>query len=115
MKLYTLKKNSEFQKVFRNGISAANNFLVIYAYKRQPDNKEHSRVGMAVSKKIGKAVRRNRTKRILREIWRINNGNIKRGYDFVLVARAPIVELKYHDLEKGLLKLLKKMDLYNEG
>jgi ribonuclease P protein component len=51
------------------------------------------RVGFSVSKRLGTAVDRNRVKRVLREVFRANDQNLKGSMDFVLIARAPIVEL----------------------
>ncbi|MDA8234329.1 MAG: ribonuclease P protein component [Clostridia bacterium] len=115
MKVFTIKNNNDFQKVFGNGKSAANRFLVIYALPRNNDVEQISRIGIAVSKKVGKAVIRNIIKRRLKEIWRLNLKEVKEGHDIVVVARVPIVNVSYYELAKGFLKLIDKLGLRKEG
>ncbi len=80
----TLKLNSQFQKIYKSGKSCARPTLVLYARQNgQRDN----RLGITVSKKIGKAHLRNRAKRRLREVYRLNKASLKSGFDFVLVSR----------------------------
>lgn len=82
--LRSLTKRRDFDLVFKEGSSLASKNLVIYA---RPNELGFSRLGLAVSKKIGKAVARNRIKRLLREAMRTMSGDISLHYDFVFVAR----------------------------
>lgn len=82
--LRSLTKRREFDLVFKEGSSLASKNIVIYA---RPNELGFSRLGLAVSKKIGKAVTRNRIKRLLREAMRTMSGDISLHYDFVFVAR----------------------------
>ncbi len=80
----TLSLNSEFRRIYKSGKSCARPTLVLYARKSgQPGN----RLGITVSKKIGKAVIRNRAKRRLREVFKANSHILKPGYDLILVSR----------------------------
>ena len=73
-----LKKNKNFQTVYRLGKSYANRMLVVYILKR---NDQHSKVGFAAGKKLGNAVTRNRVKRLLREVYRLNQFQLIKGID----------------------------------
>ena len=77
---YTLKKNSDFRRLYAKGKSAVNPFLVVYCRR----NREGvNRLGYTVSVKLGHAVVRNRVRRRLREIVRLNSPKLKSGWDIV--------------------------------
>ena len=92
--IYRLKKNFEFNTVYRRGNSFANDLLVLYIFKnrRNKDNNMNSynKIGVSVSKKVGNSVVRSRCKRLISESFRLNYDNIKKGYDFVFIARNPV-------------------------
>ncbi|MGL5330057.1 MAG: ribonuclease P protein component [Peptostreptococcaceae bacterium] len=105
-----LKKDSDFRKVYKHGKSYANKHLVMYIL----DNKsEQSRIGISVSKKVGKAIIRNKVRRRIKEAYRLNiDENIKNGYDIVFIARIAIKDVDYQDIEKSMKHLVKKLDMY---
>jgi ribonuclease P protein component len=72
---------------------------------------DHSRFGFVVSKRLGKAVKRNKIKRRLREATRLRLPYIKPGFDVVVIARQPLGGAAYTELAYTLEKLLKKADL----
>lgn len=76
---------------------------------------EENRVGYTVSTKLGKAVTRNRIRRRLREIYRLNAPNLKKGYNIVVVARARSINGDYHKMEKAFLRAAKELGLLNEA
>ena len=106
--LKKLVSNKEFRKVFNNGKSVANRFFVIYC---MPKKQEVTRVGFSVGKKVGNAVSRNRTKRILREICRLNKHRIKNGYDCIIIARPRSAGEGFHSMETSLLTLAGKANI----
>jgi len=90
-----LSRNAEFERVYRQGRSHANRFLVLYAFPRAEDG--IARLGVSVSRRIGGAVDRNRVKRLLREAFAARREAIRSPYDFVIVARSEVRELAARD------------------
>lgn len=103
-----LKKNKEFQKVYRSGKSYANKFLVIYVLFT--DNNKN-RIGFAAGKKLGNAVIRNRVKRLLREVYRQNKIENNCSRDIIIVGRNAAVKAKYGDIEKAYKEICKKANI----
>ena len=106
----SLKLNSDFRRVYSRGKSAVSPCAVVYCRKNRLD---HNRTGYTVSKKLGKAVVRNRVRRRLREIMRLNNTRMRQGYDLVIVARQRAVEVTYQKLESDVLKCCEQLKLLN--
>lgn len=115
--IYRLKKNFEFMIVYRRGRSFANDILVMYILKnkknRDNDSGYYNKIGVSVSKKVGNSVVRSRCKRLISESFRLNYKDIKKGYDFVFIARKPLKDKSYFEVEKAMQNLLKKAGLYN--
>ena len=108
---YTLKKNSDFRRLYAKGKSAVNPYLVVYCRR----NREGvNRLGYTVSTKLGHAVVRNRVRRRLREIYRLNAPSLKSGWDIVVVARTRCADAEYHKLEKAFLQACDKLGLRKE-
>ncbi|MCR6545645.1 ribonuclease P protein component [Dehalobacterium formicoaceticum] len=103
---YRLKSPKDFRLTYKKGKSLVNPYLVLYFRKNQ---KNTYRIGFSVSKKVGKAVIRNRVKRKLREICRLNEKLFSIGYDYIFVVRVRSKDASYHKLEKNLLDLIHKM------
>lgn len=108
---HSLKENHLFRRLYRRGSSAANAYLVIYCRK---NGSEENRVGMTVSAKMGCAVRRNKIRRRLREIYRLNEEKFLPGYDIVVVVRTRGMEADYKQLQKAYLSLAGRMGLLRE-
>lgn len=86
-----LSRSAEFERVYRQGRSHANRFLVLYAFPRGGD--DAARLGVSVSRKVGGAVDRNRVKRLLREAFAARVAELPTGHDLVVVARPDVREL----------------------
>ncbi len=98
----SLKKNKDFQHVYRRGKSYANKLLVMYVLKNDSDT---NRLGISVSKKVGNSVVRHHVTRLIRESYRLQEEMFNSGLDIVVIARAGAKESTYHEIEKALLHL----------
>lgn len=107
--IYRLRKNAEFRAVYRRGKSFSNNLLVLYVYRNR---KNFNRLGISVSKKVGKSVIRNRIKRLIKESFRLNCDNFKTGYDLVFIARNASNNKDYSNISNSVKNLIKKSGLY---
>jgi ribonuclease P protein component len=101
--LISIRASKDFSRVYNRGRSKANPVLVMYVLS---NGKEYNRIGISVSKKVGKSVVRNRVKRLIKEAYRKYSGRIAKGYDLVLIARMQAKEMEYKDIEKWMADLL---------
>ena len=107
----SLKLNHIFRRLYRTS-GYADGLLVLYARKNRSTE---NRVGITVSKKLGKAHVRNRTRRRIREVYRLNEEKFCPGWDIVVVARSKAVDAAFPQLTKSYLTLAKKAGLLREG
>ena len=91
---HSLKLNHIFQRLYRTN-GQANGYLVLYARKNRTGT---NRVGITVGKKLGHAVVRNRVRRRLREVYRLNEDKFQAGWDIVVVARTRAVYAEFNQL-----------------
>jgi ribonuclease P protein component len=98
----SLKKNKDFQTVYRKGNSNANKYLVMYLLE---NNLNKNRLGISVSKKVGNSIVRHRLARLIRESYRLNEDKFSCGYDIVVIARATAKDKNYWDIESALMHL----------
>ena len=106
----SLKLNHIFRKLYHTK-GVADGYLVLYARKNRLGL---NRVGLTVSKKLGKAHIRNRTRRRLREIYRTHEEQFLPGWDIVVVARSRAVDAEFSRLTKSYLSLARKAGLLAE-
>lgn len=106
----SLKLNHIFQRLYRSHGQACG-LLVLYA---RPNRTGKNRVGITVSKKLGKAHVRNRIRRRLREVYRLNEGLFCPGWDIVVVARSGAVNADFQKLTKSYLSLAAKAGILKE-
>ncbi len=106
--LVSLKENREFGRIYRKGKSIAGDCLVLYYRK---NNLGINRLGLTVSKKVGKAVVRNRIRRRIKENLRLLEDQLPLSYDFVIVARVKAAGSDYHKIGSCLRYLLRKSSL----
>ena len=107
----TLKENHEVRRLYQKGASAVSGCMVVYCRKNKLG---HNRLGITVSVKLGHAVVRNRARRRLREVYRLNSGALKQGYDIILVARSRTISAGWKELNDTFLRLCRKLDLLGE-
>ena len=106
----SLKLNHIFQRLYRSR-GQANAYMVLYA---RPNRTQLNRVGITVGKKLGKAHIRNRTRRRLREIYRLHEERFQPGWDIVVVARTTAVDADFGKLTAAYLSLAKKAGILTE-
>ena len=99
----SIKKNSDFQKVYKTGKSYANRLLIMYVMRTEKENA--TRIGISVSKKVGNSVVRHHVTRLVRESFRLNKDKVKTGLDIVVVARAAAKEAEFKNIESAYLHL----------
>lgn len=104
----TLKLNKDFKRLYYRGHCAVAHSVVLYVQKNREGR---NRIGLTCGKSVGKAFRRNRAKRLMRESYRILSPDIKRGYDIVIIARTAIVGKKCGDVLKDLRFAMGKLDM----
>ena len=98
----SLKKNMDFQNIYKTGTSYANKYLVMYVLE---NGTQRNRLGISVSKKVGNSVVRHRITRLVRESYRLQEDVFNNGLDIVIIARATAKNKKYKDIESALLHL----------
>jgi len=98
----SLKKNSDFQKVYREGKSCANRYFVMYILE---NGTGCNRIGISVSKKVGNSIVRHRLKRLIKEAYRLQEDMFNSGLDIVVIARVSAKEVSYRETESALLHL----------
>ena len=104
-----LKQNHEFRRLYSKGKSAVSPYFAIYCRKT---GRPVSRLGITTGVKLGNAVKRNRARRRIRELYRTHESRFLPGYDLVVVARVRVIYGQYADLERSFLQLMRKLGVY---
>jgi ribonuclease P protein component len=109
-KKHRLRANADFQHVRREGRTSVHPLLVISVL---PNGLEQSRFGFAVSRQVGKAVQRNRVRRRMRESirMRVQRNEVAAGWDVVLIARTPIRDASFQEVDAAIGLLLRRAGL----
>ena len=105
-----LKLNHIFRRLY-SSVGQVNGYMVLYARKNRSGQ---NRVGLTVSKKLGKAVVRNRIRRRLREVYRLNEARFAPGWDIVVVARSRCISADFEKLTNAYLSLAQKAGILRE-
>lgn len=107
-----LRSRSDFSRVYKTGRSFANSQFVVYWSRNS--GTECFRAGVSVSRKLGGAVVRNRMRRVVKELIRLNQEKIADRTDFIIIVRRPALEMKTQALERSLLHVLRKAGLLKD-
>lgn len=105
----SLKKNRDFQNVYKKGTSFANSYLVMYILE---NGLQENRIGISVSKKVGNSVVRHHLTRLIRESYRLSEEHFQCGIDIVVIARTSAKGRNYHEIESALIHLGKLHKIY---
>jgi ribonuclease P protein component len=109
---YRLTRSTEIERVRRTGKSYAHPLLVLIV---QSEAQETTRVGVSAGRSVGGAVERNRAKRLLREALRPVLPDLPTGWNLILLARRPMVEADFPQIQAALLQLLQRSRLLNSS
>lgn len=98
----SLKQNADFQKVYKEGKSFANKYLVMYVLENRTGQ---NRLGISVSRKVGNSIVRHRITRLIRESYRLQEDIFNSGLDMVVIARRSAEGKTFQEIESALLHL----------
>lgn len=107
-RMFRIRKSKDYQHTYRNGLKIPGKYLIAYI---SANDMSKNRFGIVASKKVGNAVKRNKVKRRLRAIARESQGQIRQGYDIIIIARHSMVEADYNRIEKDFYTVMKKARL----
>lgn len=111
---FRLSRSSDFKRVRGLGKSFAHPLIVLVAARAEHDT-EQTRVGFSAGRNVGGAVQRNKVKRRLRECMRPMMSRISAGWELVLVARKPIVDADFQQVQSAVQQLLSRAKLYPQA
>ena len=113
LKRRRLSRSAEFERVYRQGRSKSNRYLVLYAFPRAEeqgdDDRDGPRLGLSVSRRVGGAVDRSRVKRVLRDAFWAESERLPEGSDYVVVARPEARELAEREGMVGVRRALSEL------
>ena len=107
----TICENRLFRRLYKSGKSVVTPLFVLYFRK---NGRENNRLGITTSTKVGKAVQRSRCRRVLREAYRLLEGEMETGYDFILVARARTSTVSMNAVKDLLKSVLERQGAMKE-
>ena len=110
----SLKKNRDFQQVYKRGTSKANRYLVMYVLENH-DRHMENRLGISVSKKVGNSIVRHRLTRLIRESYRLQEERFRCGLDIIVIARIGAKEKGYKEIVGAMLHLAHLHKIIDEG
>ena len=106
----SLKKNKDFQNVYKNGKSFANKYFIMYVYE---NNQDLNRLGISVSKKVGNSIVRHRITRLIREAYRLQENVFNSSLDIVIIARPTSKQISFLETKSAIIHLAKLHKIIN--
>ncbi|MCC8170041.1 MAG: ribonuclease P protein component [Oscillospiraceae bacterium] len=107
----SLKRNRDFRRLYSRGKNFVGGYIVVYTSKNRFGE---NRLGLTVSKSIGKAVKRNRLKRLMREGYRLMEDRLSRGNDIIIVARGRALDKTQAQIQKDMEYAMRKLELIED-
>jgi len=110
-----LHYDREFKRVFKNGKVLRSSGIIMFAYQRASEDEQeikNIRIGIAISRRSGIAVIRNRLKRRIREIFRLNKHLLKQNFDIVFLIKEKLPAMNFEELKNTVFLMWKKSDLF---
>ncbi|MGL6196242.1 MAG: ribonuclease P protein component [Thermoguttaceae bacterium] len=101
-----IRKQDEFQKIYKLRRSVSDSFLILYVF---PNGLSKTRLGMSVSRKVGNAVVRNKWKRLIREQFRLNKHTLPVGFDFLFIPKPKTAPIPFQRVGLSLRKLIERV------
>ncbi|MDO4833433.1 MAG: ribonuclease P protein component [Bacillota bacterium] len=111
LKKEVLRKKEDFTEIYKRGKSIPERYIVFFFRK---NGLSYNRTAFLASKKVGNSVQRNRAKRLMKESFRLSCRNAVPGHDMIFVARNSIKGRKFSDVDRSLIRALKKGKLLRE-
>lgn len=109
-----IRKNEGFKAVYKEGKTHRDTYFVLYTRAvEEHDSQPFAKIGFTISKKIGNAAVRNRIRRMLREVYRLNKNRVTKSIDIVIVARTDAKGVDYKTLSKSITGLFIKAGILN--
>lgn len=110
-KTIPLKKNHEFMRVYKKGRFYVGKYITLYTLQNYIDK---NRLGITVSKKVGKSVKRNRIRRLVRENYRLYEGQVNKSFDIVFVVRSSEDMPGFFEIKKEMKYLFRKLNIFDQ-
>ena len=107
----SLKQNHEFRRLYSKGRNAASPYFAVYCRKT---GRPYSRLGLTTGVKLGNAVKRNRVRRRIRELYRLNRDKMRPGWDVIVVGRGRSAAGPYQKMNEAYLDCLRRLSLLQE-
>lgn len=105
---FRLHRTEDFARLRQNGTTTQNRYVLM---SRLPNGLSHNRYGLVTSGRVGGAVVRNRTRRLLREVIRMLNPQLRTGFDVVLVVRQPLTQQPFDSVNRILTEMFHQANL----
>lgn len=111
LKNNVLRKDADFDNVYKKGKSVGDKYVVVFYIK---NHRDMNRTCFLASKKVGNSVKRNRARRLMRESYRLFKDRLPAGYDIIIIARNTITGRKFQEVDKSIRRAFNRAGLLKE-